>query len=98
VWLGLITDEELVPDPETIVAEFQTEFDELLRVTQEGKGPPDLQGVTNRLGETLDALDAVLEDEDTPSGTPTRCQAQTKAGRLCKNRPLAGSRYCRVHQ
>jgi hypothetical protein len=97
VWLGLITDEGLVPDPETIVAEFQTEFDELLRMAQE-EGTSEVQGIATKLGDTLDALDAVLEDEDTPSKAARRCGARTKAGGMCKNRPLAGSSYCRVHQ
>jgi diacylglycerol O-acyltransferase len=40
VWLGVMTDEGLVPDPETIVTGFQDEFDEFLglaRAAEEGK-------------------------------------------------------------
>jgi len=29
---------------------------------------------------------------------PTKCQAITKAGNPCRNKPLAGSQFCRVHQ
>lgn len=35
VWLGVITDEGLVPDPDTIVAAFHTEFDELLEQVEQ---------------------------------------------------------------
>lgn len=38
VWLGVITDEGLVPDPEAIVAEFHTEFDELMAMARGEKG------------------------------------------------------------
>jgi diacylglycerol O-acyltransferase len=109
VWLGVMTDAGLVPDPEAIVAEFHAEFDELLEVAQEaGKArraeeTPDLEDVVGQLDETLASLDAALEDrarepEAVPPGAPDRCQALTKAGQPCKNRPLSGSRYCRVHQ
>jgi diacylglycerol O-acyltransferase len=109
VQLGVMTDAGLVPDPEAIVAGFEAEFRELLemadeaRRTQRAEGTPGLEDVIGQLGETLAALDAVLEDQDrereaSPSVAPERCQALTKAGQPCKNRPLSGSRYCRVHQ
>ncbi len=34
VWMGVITDEGLVPDPDTIIAAFHTEFEELLALAQ----------------------------------------------------------------
>jgi diacylglycerol O-acyltransferase len=109
VRVGVITDAGLVPDPEAIVAGFDAEFDELLQVAQEAERArraeeaPGLGDVVDRLGETLAALDKVLEDqrrepEAAPSETPERCQALTKAGKPCKNRPLSGSRYCWIHQ
>jgi WS/DGAT/MGAT family acyltransferase len=36
--------------------------------------------------------------EDAARELPERCQALTKAGRQCKNRPLPDSDYCRIHQ
>lgn len=78
VWLGVMTDQGLVPDPETIVTGFQAEFDEFLemaRAAGEGK-----------------------EDTEAPPPVPERCQALTQTGKRCKNRPLAGSDYCQVHQ
>jgi len=38
------------------------------------------------------------QDASPASSAPNRCQAQTKAGNQCKNKPLPGSDYCRVHQ
>jgi diacylglycerol O-acyltransferase len=98
VWMGVITDEGLVPDPDAIIAGFQTEFGELLEVAQKGTRPPDLKEVVTNLGATLNDLDALLADEDTPTGARGRCQALTKAGEPCKNRPLPGSSYCHVHR
>jgi diacylglycerol O-acyltransferase len=98
VWMGVITDEGLVPDPDVIIAGFQTELGELLEVAQKGKRPPDLKEAITDLGATLEDLDALLASEDTPSGGRERCQALTKAGQPCKNRPLPGSSYCHVHQ
>jgi diacylglycerol O-acyltransferase len=98
VWMGVITDEGLVPDPDVIIAGFQTELGELLEVAQKGKRPPDLKEAITDLGATLEDLDALLASEDTPSGGREPCQALTKAGQPCKNRPLPGSSYCHVHQ
>lgn len=109
VRMGIMTDAGLVPDPETIIAGFGTEFEELLAMAQEAReaqpteGTPNLKEVVRELKETLVALDAVLDDEDreseaAPSDAPERCQALTKAGQPCKNRPLPGSGFCRVHQ
>lgn len=69
VWLGVITDVGLVPDPDAIIAAFHTEFDELL-----------------------------AQVEQTEPAPAARCQALTKAGKPCRNRPLGNSGYCRVHQ
>jgi hypothetical protein len=109
VRVGIITDAGLVPDPEAIVAGFDAEFDQLMKVAQEAERAqrteetPALEDVVGQLDETLAALDALLEDRErepevAPSGAPERCQALTQAGEPCKNRPLSGSRYCWVHQ
>ena len=36
------------------------------------------------------------EEEEPPA--PTQCMATTKKGTRCKRRPVAGSRYCSIHQ
>jgi hypothetical protein len=111
VWMGVITDEGLVPDPEEIVAAFHVEFDTLMKIAQEAEEEPSLTEIAARLEETLRTLDALLQEEGVPqasgpaetmqeedSKAPDHCQARTKAGRPCKNQPRAGSRFCRVHQ
>lgn len=69
VWLGVATDEGLVPDPETIVANFQLEFEALC--TQTTKLPAEtaealapLQPALARLASVLNTLDDLLEAED----------------------------------
>jgi hypothetical protein len=37
-------------------------------------------------------------EQEPAERSPARCQALTKAGARCMNRPLPGSRFCHVHQ
>lgn len=108
VRLGIITDEGLVPDPEKIVEAFHAEFDSLLLLSQAPERTTGVQAMMDKLDETLVELDSLLPKEagveDRPDGTgpaeepAETCQALTQAGKPCKNRPMAGSLYCRVHQ
>jgi diacylglycerol O-acyltransferase len=103
VWLGVITDEGLVPDPEAIVAGFHAEFDSLLAAARQAPEAPTFEELATKLDEAHAALDALLraqaqDSDDIPAADPGRCQALTKAGKPCKNRPLSGSSYCWVHQ
>jgi hypothetical protein len=117
VWMGVITDEGLVPDPDAIIEAFHSEFDELLALARMAVIPaspekpkdPDAspEAEAEERPEEPEPGDEprvaqVPETPDSPpeaaSGEPERCQALTKAGAPCKNQPLAGSEYCRVHQ
>jgi diacylglycerol O-acyltransferase len=113
VWLGVITDEGLVPDPEKIVAWFEVEFRELLARAQGREEMGDSRKMSARLDGALSTLDAILEEKATtedsrmaqetkhdkpPMEPSSHCQAMTKAGRSCKNYALPGSRLCRVHE
>lgn len=101
VFLGVATDAGLVPDPESILGFFYDEFEamkslagETLQERSEIVAP-----MLSRLDETLRALDDMLEGKHTSAGTgPDRCKALTKSGRRCRNAPLPGGDYCRVHQ
>ena len=67
VWLGVATDEGLVPDPETIVANFQLEFDALCASEpnlpdQAAEGLATLQPALARLESAMDKLDALLAE------------------------------------
>ena len=101
VWLGVITDAGLVPDPETIIAGFHTELDQLLALARQAAEQPSPQQLAAKLDEAQVALDALAQVK-APAGasttSPERCQALTQAGQPCRNRPLEGSSYCRVHQ
>ena len=45
------------------------------------------------------ALMAPNPTQDTPNlPTPSRCEAITKKGTRCKNKPRPNSKYCYVHQ
>jgi diacylglycerol O-acyltransferase len=59
VYLGLITDEGLIPDPEAIVAEF----DALLALAQEAREPPSLEDISARLDEVMAELAPLLGQE-----------------------------------
>jgi hypothetical protein len=100
--MGVITDEGLVPDPDAIIAAFQDEFDELLELARREKESPSPEEPAAEPEETPEvpapSPDAIGEESSETTGDPERCQALTKAGARCKNRALAGSRFCRVHQ
>ena len=118
VWMGVITDESLVPDPEAIIAGFHAEFESLLAAAQRSEGATTIDEMSSLLDDALAKLDQVLKDQAIATGAattetpteepppeqvpaeraPARCQALTKTGAPCKNRPLSGSRFCHVHQ
>lgn len=57
---------------------------------------PDPERIAEEFNREFDRLCAEI---DSAQATPApRCAATTAAGRACKNKPLAGSAYCRVHQ
>jgi WS/DGAT/MGAT family acyltransferase len=103
VWMGVITDRGLVPDPEKIIGGFEAEFTALRDVARQTQEISDLAEAAAQLEETLEKLDMmspedVRQDKKAASSAPGRCQALTKAGKPCKNPPLAGSEFCYVHQ
>jgi WS/DGAT/MGAT family acyltransferase len=63
--LGMITDEGLVPDPETIVTEFETEFDQLLAVAQGVRPRPTVEELEAMLDEALAALESLVAEDGT---------------------------------
>jgi WS/DGAT/MGAT family acyltransferase len=102
-WLGVMTDEGLVPDPETIVSEFHTEFDDLLAMAHGEKEEAmttidEMLAVLDGALQTVDAMLDEQEGEEDAKPIPGRCAAVTKSGKPCKNRALEGSEFCRVHQ
>jgi diacylglycerol O-acyltransferase len=106
VWLGVITDSGLVPDPGTVVDGFNSEFEALLVRARQVKEQAGTAQMSRMLDEALVALNelvaqkAVSEPGAEPPGAevPQRCQALTREGLPCKNLAHTGSTFCRVHQ
>jgi WS/DGAT/MGAT family acyltransferase len=103
VRVGVISDAGLVPDPEAIVAGFQTEFDALLAQAEGAEEPASLRTYLSMLDDALVGLQTLLDSRVEERGSDAEdvvghCQALTRAGVPCKNRPLPGTRTCRVHQ
>ena len=102
VWLGIATDEGLVPDPESIVQACHAEFSSLSKAAQKKierrnkAARPMIKAVDVAMG-TVDEL--LRKDGKTGAVQPsTVCQAKTRAGQPCKNRARPGVEFCRVHQ
>ena len=98
VWVGFATDQGLVPDPETIVANFHAEFDKLLELARSAKPAPTVKAMLAMLDKTIESLEQAPAATATPEGASAHCQAKTHAGQPCKRPPLPGSHFCSVHQ
>jgi hypothetical protein len=66
VWLGIATDQGLVPDPETIVAFFQAEFEEMCSRAQKNQveRQKQLKPLFSMLDEAMHTLDELLAATD----------------------------------
>ncbi len=147
VVVGVATDAGLVPHPEAIVADFQTELRFLLEMASQfstragqsqrpavppqeahpteitdaeaaepsgtphptprsrrrksAKTPPSESGAADQV--TAQAAAHSYRHEAFGGSQPTNgstahCHALTKSGAPCRNKPLPGSTYCRIHQ
>jgi WS/DGAT/MGAT family acyltransferase len=102
VWLGIATDEGLVPDPESIVQACHVEFSALSQVAQKKlarrnkAARPMIKAVDVAMGTVDELLSKVGK---TGAAQPlAACQAKTQTGDRCKNSARPGSEFCRVHQ
>jgi diacylglycerol O-acyltransferase len=97
VRIGVASDQGLIPDPEAIVAGFHDEFNILSRATRKKRSRRSkaARPMARAIDQSTRTVDALLEKKR-PSATG--CRARTRTGQMCKNRPLPGSHYCRVHQ
>lgn len=105
VWLGVATDEGLIPDPDTIIQGFYDEYEILLdmaRVAEaEAPAEPVAQEATPAPAAPAPAKPAAKPKPaktSAPKAIENPCQALTKQGTPCKSKALDGSPYCRVHQ
>jgi len=100
--LGVATDEGLVPDPENILQSFYDELDYLSRWGRPSSARQTEQSPTEApllaapgTGDQASVEADSLAAQEAPE--PGLCQAQTRAGKPCKNRALPGMTTCRVH-
>ncbi len=82
VQLGVASDAGLVPDPEKIIEGFYTEHEAYLALVRQAE----------------EAEAEVKTETKTETEDAGQCQGITKSGRRCRNRALANSAFCRVHQ
>lgn len=101
IGVGLVTDEGLVNDPDTILNFFEDEIDALFELTKTGK--VDIKTLIIG-GKDKDALPPFRTGKKTPDAAsapakePGKCAARTRAGKPCKNKAVEGSKYCKKHQ
>lgn len=58
--LGILSDEDIVPNPEAIIAGFRDEFDVLLALALESKRPPSWKEISAELDDALTTLDDLI--------------------------------------
>jgi diacylglycerol O-acyltransferase len=88
VGVGLVTDEGLVPDPDTILKYFEEEFDSLYAISKTGKvdirplveDGRDTSAAKSVKPKTVKKISKAASSEKTEI-----CKAQTKSGNPCKN-------------
>ncbi len=99
VWMGTITDEGLVPDPDALIDAFHAEFDDLLELARKAKGSLELQQAAASLGGTRGKSQNTGKAGagDLPAGASGQCKALTRAGKRCRNRAQPSSEFCHIH-
>ncbi len=114
VSLGVITDAGVVPDPEIITDQFTKEFAAMKEMTlrvEEAEAVAAARTATHQASqETVAEVAPAKAPAKRRASKPkaeaavsapapaAHCAATTKAGQPCKNKPLPGSEYCRVHE
>jgi hypothetical protein len=95
VTVGIASDEGRMPDPEVLLEGFEEEFNHLLDLVNSGKIEEEPLVLHDRFQEAREkrGTDTPRKDEDREG----LCTAMTRNKRPCRNRAVAGSRYCRVH-
>jgi uncharacterized protein DUF1298 len=98
VTVGIASDEGLMPDPEILLEGFEEEFNSLLALVQSGKVYDEPLVLHDRYKEARSAAETVTMAKIGKHSSQALCHALTKNGHPCKNRALADSEYCGVHQ
>lgn len=96
VYLGVVGDARLIPDPEQVLEGFYREYEALWALVEEAEAVEATEEAAPEVQET--APEEERETAVVPTPNPDRCQAMTQQGRQCRNRARPGSAYCHVHQ
>lgn len=102
VIVGFAADAGLIPDPEALLRCF---IDELEQLERWGRPPhglpaPVAPGEAGSNGKSPAAASSPQTSDAPPANSPSEsaaCRAMTKSGAPCKNRPIPGQPFCRVH-
>lgn len=100
VFLGVATDEGLIPDPEAILSSFSDELEYLKRwgrPTSSATVPQKSAEPSPSASKSLTPVAPAIPEEQ-PKSEDGMCQALTRSGKPCKNRAMPGQRTCRVHR
>jgi diacylglycerol O-acyltransferase len=108
VGIGFVTDEGLVPDPDTILNNFEDELNHLFNIAKTGEistKPLFYDGRDRDPAKFLKAEKKKTLQKKKKASVKTvpirnlgKCIALTKIGKPCKNRAATDSKYCKVHQ
>jgi WS/DGAT/MGAT family acyltransferase len=103
IFIGVATDEGLVPDPENILQSFYEELDFLSRwgrpVRPVMKESDQVGAPAILSGEAIHQEPGEMVSSAKPEVPAVRlCQAKTRSGSPCKNRALLGQTTCHVHR
>lgn len=98
VTVGIASDEGLMADPEILLEGFEEEFNGLLALVQSGKIYDEPLVLHDRYTEARSAEDTERMTDAGNEKSQAPCQALSKTGIACKNKALADSDFCRVHQ
>ena len=101
VGVGLVTDEGLVNDPDTILNYFEDEIDTLYDLTKTGKDATKTLIIGGKDKDALPYFKAITKKQQAKPASAEelgKCAAPTKAGTPCKNKAVKGSKYCKKHQ
>ncbi len=101
IFLGIATDEGLVPDPENILQCFYDELDYLSRWGRPPSGPKvEVSPASVLANASSQAAHHPSVEPVAPPEAPAvgRCQALTRSGKACKNRALPGQTTCHAHR
>lgn len=85
-----------MPDPQRILDFFHQDFQAYYELAKTRPAPPaepsSMASLLAALERAILTVDQVIAQRQVPV-----CQGITRSGKPCRNHPLAGEKFCRVH-